>query len=490
VKKTLILMLAATGAFAQMRVVSLPSKSPVVTFRVVFTTGSASDPAEKPGVASLTAAMLSEGGTRELTYKQITEAMFPMAASVSSQVDKEMTTFSGATHADNLKAYYRLFSSMLLEPGWREDDFKRVKDDAINYLKVSLRGNNDEELGKEVLYGEIYAGNPYAHENTGTISAIEKITLGDLKDFYRTHYTQANLIIGIAGGYPVDFLKAMQADFRSHLSQKGFAGPEIAFPKPIPHTRMTMVDKDTRSVAYSLGFPINVKRGDPDYPALLVAMAYFGPHRNSSGRLYQRLRSARGLNYGDYAYIEYFPRGMYLMEPSPNLARKRQIFQMWIRPVEPNTAVFALRLGLFELDRLVRDGLTQEEFDRTREFVSKYVNVLTKSKRAELGYAIDSVVYGIPPYTEYVKKRLAKLTREDVNRAIKRHLRTDRIQIVAVTKNAQALKDTLAAGAPSAMVYNSPKPQEITDEDKVVEKWNLGLRADDIKIVPLEQVFQ
>ena len=41
---------------------------------------------------------------------------------------------------------------MLLTPGWREDDFRRVKDDAINAIKVSLRGNNDEELGKEVLY--------------------------------------------------------------------------------------------------------------------------------------------------------------------------------------------------------------------------------------------------------------------------------------------------------------------------------------------------
>ena len=116
----------------------------------------------------------------------------------------------------------------------------------------------------------------------------------------------------------------------------------------------------------------------------------------SSGVLYDRMREKRGLNYGDYAYIEYFPRGMFLMEPQPNLARHQQIFQIWIRPVEPPTAKFALRLALFELDKLNKNGLTQEAFERTREFLGKYVNVLTRTKRAELGYAIDSLFYGIP----------------------------------------------------------------------------------------------
>ena len=130
--------------------------------------------ADKPGLAWLTAQMLGNGGTRDLTYRQIVEAMFPMAASVGVQVDKEMTTFTGATHVENLEPYYKLLRAMLLEPGWREDDFRRVKDDAINNIKVGLRGNNDEELGKEVLYQAIYRGTPYEHYNGGTVSSLEK----------------------------------------------------------------------------------------------------------------------------------------------------------------------------------------------------------------------------------------------------------------------------------------------------------------------------
>ena len=144
--------------------------------------------------------------------------------------------------------------------------------------------------------------------------------------------------------------------------------PAIVAAAAVEKSRILIVDKDTRSVAFSIGYPIQVTRARPDYAALLLVSSYLGQHRMSSGVLYDRMREKRGLNYGDYAYIEYFPRGMFLMEPQPNLARHQQIFQVWIRPVEPPTAKFALRLALFELDKLNRNGLTQETFDRAREF--------------------------------------------------------------------------------------------------------------------------
>ncbi len=163
----------AQARASQMRIVALPGNSPVVTLRLVFTTGAARDPEDKPGLARLTAEMLAGGGSKDLTYKQIVDVFFPMAASVGSQVDMEMTTFSGATHVDNLEAYYKLFRAMLLDPGWREDDFKRLKDSAINSLRVGLRGNNDEELGKEVLLSELYRGTPYGHYSLGAVSALQ-----------------------------------------------------------------------------------------------------------------------------------------------------------------------------------------------------------------------------------------------------------------------------------------------------------------------------
>jgi zinc protease len=481
-------MALTTMAGAQPQMVTLPGKSPIVTFRIVLRAGSAADPADRPGTAALMASMLAHGGARELTYKQILDVLFPLASKVEAQVDKEMITFSGATHVDNLEEFYHVFRQMLLEPGWRPDDFTRLRDDAINYLRVTLRGNNDEELAKEVLYNQIYAGAPYGHENVGAVSSLEKITIDDLKSFYNLHFTENNLIIGIAGGYPSGFPDRVRRDFSAALEAGVREKLEpLQIPK-IEGRQMAIVDKRTRSVAYSIGFPIDVRRGDPDYPALLVAKSYFGQHRMSGGVLYARMRQARGLNYGDYAYIEYFPEGMFRFEPAPNLARRSQIFQIWIRPLEPPAAVFGLRLALYEFDRLIKDGISQEGFERSRSFVQKYTNLLMKTDDARLGYAIDSIYYGIPDYSEYIHTSLAKLTREDVNRAIRKHLQSRNLWIVAVADNASDLKKKLVSGEPSPIVYNSPKPEEIVAEDKIVAKYPLDLKS--VKIIPVDSVFE
>ena len=137
-----------------------------------------------------------------------------------------------------------------------------------------------------MLYTSLYHGTPYGHYGLGTVSALEKISLDDLKQFYKQHYTQSNLILGVAGGYPAPFLDRMKKDF-AVLPLKDAASALSIKPPAIEHTRALIVEKNTRSVAYSLGFPIDVKRGDPDYPALLVMQAYLGPHRLSGGRLYQ-----------------------------------------------------------------------------------------------------------------------------------------------------------------------------------------------------------
>ena len=471
------------------RVVALPSKSPLVTIRLVFTTGSASDPAAKPGLANLTGAMLGESGTRDLTYKQIVDALYPMATTVHVYSDKEMTTFVGQTHVDNLDRFYGLMRDMILHPGWRDDDFARVRDNTVNALRVSLRGNNDEELGKEELYNLIYSGHPYGHENLGTAAALAGMTVGDLQGFYKAHYTQANLIIGLAGGYPASFAARVTKDF-SALPAGQPDSVTLPAPAGIARNQLTIVAKDTRSVAWSFGLPIEVKRGDPDFASLLVAQSYLGQHRLSSGVLFSRMRELRGLNYGDYAYIEYFPRGMFALEPEPNIARRQQIFQIWIRPVEPANAGFALRAAAFELNKLIEKGMSQADFDRTKTFLSKYVNVLTKSKSEELGYAIDSAYYGIPAYGDYLKAALSKLTVEDVNRALKKHLRADRLQLVAIAKDAVALRTALTSGDPTPVTYVTAKPQEVLDEDKIIERLPLGLRAEDVKIVPVEEVFE
>ena len=472
----------------KMQTVEIKNSSPLITFRILFNVGPALDPAGKEGVASLTAAMLSRGGSATMTYDKIIEAMYPMAASINAQVDQEMTVFYGTTHLDNLEAYYKIISGVLLNPGWREEDFTRVRTDAINFLKVNLSGNNDEELGKEALYRMIYSGHPYGHENTGTISALEKMTLEDVKNFYMQYYTQANLVIGIAGNYSPAFLEKMKTDF-AELPAGARTKINLPQPKPVKGLHMQLVKKETRATAVSFGAPIAINRSHPDWPALWLVRSYLGEHRSSNSHLYQRIREVRGMNYGDYAYIEYFPRGMFQFQPDANLCRQQQIFQVWIRPVEPQNAHFATRVAMFELKKLIDNGMTKEDFEATRNFLSKNANMLVKTQDQQLGYALDSKYYGIPEFTSYVNSSLAKLTIDEVNRVIKKYLQTDNLNFVFITKDAEGLKEKLATNALSPITYNTTKPDDLMAEDKIIEKYLLPVKAENITIVPVEEVF-
>src|SRR5688572_30258990 len=255
------------NATAKLATVTIPNRSPLISFRLVFNTGAASDPKGKEGLAALTAAMLAQGGSRAMTYEQIVEAMYPMASGFGWQIDKEMTTFSGTAHIDNLENYYGLISQMLLDPGFRAEDFTRLKADAINFLKVTLRENNDEELGKEYLYNVIYDGHPYEYHNMGTIASLEKLTIDDVRSFYKENYTRANLVLGLAGGYPTTLPAKVEADF-SKLPPGTPKAVKYETPKLAPGMQIALVKRETRATALSLGFPIDINRSHKDWPAL------------------------------------------------------------------------------------------------------------------------------------------------------------------------------------------------------------------------------
>ena len=482
-----LLFSGAKAIQAEPAVLALENKSPLITFRILFHTGAASDPAGKQGLAALTAAMLSKGGSKDMAYDEIVETLFPMASSVSAQVDKEMTVFEGTTHVENLDRYYGILRSMLLDPGWRQDDFERLKDEVVNFLRIQLRSSNEEELGKEFLYNRIYQDHPYGWHNSGTVSSLEKLTIDDLKGFYKERYTAGNVVIGLVGGYPKGFAEKVEADF-SKLPQ---GKPEpVALPTPQAPEKLNIriIEKDTRGTHIALGYAIHVNRSSPDWPALKLVQSYLGQHRSSKSHLYQRIREVRGMNYGDYAYIEYFPRGMFQFNPDPNLGRRQQIFHIWIRPVEPQNGVFALRIALYELDKLVREGMSEEQFESTRLFLSKYVNLLTQTQSQQLGYALDSKYYGIADFNEFLKDALEELTVEQVNQTIRRHLRSSDLDIVVITKDAEGFKKGLSSRRASRIEYVSPKPKEILDEDKLIGKYKLDIGS--VDIVPVGTIFE
>ena len=483
---------ASPASGPQIRFITQKSVLPNVMVKMLFTAGSAHDPKGKEGLARLAASMITDAGSRSMTISEINKALYPIAGSFGSQVDKEMTTLTAVVHRDNWKKFSNATLPQLLTPGFREEDFNRLKDQQLNALTQDLRANNEEELGKEQLQNIVFAGTPYGHTILGTVAGIKAITLDDVKSFVANHYTRGNLVIGLSGDYPENLEMELRDALAALPAGSGVAGgvkslTPIAGDKP-DGLEVQIVQKETRATAISMGHPIPVTRNHADFAALNIARAWLGEHRASSGQLYNRLREVRGLNYGDYAYIEFFNRPGGQFFPSPNIARRSQIFEIWIRPVVPENAQMSMRIALYELRKLIDNGLTPEQFENTRDYLMKNVFLMTANQNQRLGYALDSWWYGMPEYTEAMRAAYAKLTRDDVNQAIRKYLSAKNLHVVIITKDAEGLKNLLLKDGPSAIKYDAPKP-ELAEEDKIIGSYKLNIRPENVKIVPSEEVF-
>jgi zinc protease len=461
---------------------------PQLRVKLLFDVGSAMDPPGKEGLARLAASMISEAGSKAMRIDEIRQALFPMSGGISSQVDKEMTTFTMSIHRDNWDAYGDAVLPMLLDPGFRQEDFERLRTAQKNALTIDLRSNNEEELGKEWLQASLFAGTPYGHTTLGTIAGLDDITLDDVKTFVRRHYSAGNLKVGIHGAVPDEVVSELKTRLGALPAGKTPRPTGIVARSP-RGLEVAIIQKETRATAISFGQPIDVIRTSPDFAALNVARAWLGEHRSSMSHLYTRIREVRGMNYGDYAYIEAFPRGMFQFYPEPNLARQKQIFEVWIRPVAPENAHMALRIALHEVNSLVKNGLTQEQFASTRDYLMKNVYVTTSTQNQQIGYALDSDWYGMGEYGRTMRAALQKLTVADVNRAIRAHIHPGAFQVVFIAKDAEGLKQKLLADEPSAIHYDADKPKELLAEDQVIGAEKLGIRPGHVAIVPVESVF-
>lgn len=483
---------AAPAAGQEIRFVTQKSVLPNVMTKFLFTRGSAADPKGKEGLAYLSAQMVTEAGSKALRIDEINKILYPMAGSFGNLTDKDMTTFTAVVHKDNWKKFVDTVLPQLLTPGLRAEDFQRLKDLQLNSLRQDLRNNNEEELGKEELQNVIFAGTPYGHTPLGTIAGIQSITLDDVKNFIAANYTRANLVVGISGDYPAELMTRLKADLGKLPAGEGKPATVAAlkaFEGDKPEgLELRIIQKETIATAISMGFPLPITREDPDFAALNVARAWLGEHRASSGQLYNRIREVRGLNYGDYAYIEHFNRPGGQFFPSPNIARRNQIFEVWIRPVVPTNAQMAMRIALFELQKVIDNGLTQEQFENTRDYLMKNVFLMTANQNQRLGYALDSWWYGIPEYTDYMRAQYSKLTREDVNKAIKKYLSAKNLHVVIITKDAAGLRDQLVKDEFSSIKYDAPKP-ELAEEDKVIGAYKLAIAPAKVQIVPVDDVF-
>jgi zinc protease len=491
---------APAGASGEnVKTLALPAtEKPLVTIALRFTTGAVDDPRGKAGITALAARVMSEGGTQALDAKSLLVALFPMATSIDARVDKELTTFSATVHRDNLEKLLPILVDVVVRPRWDPREFERLRDATVIDVEKRLRQGDDENLGKEALSELMYRGHPYGRLTEGHVSDLKKLTLDEVKAHAARVFTVDRLVVGISGGYA----RGVPERVASAVAVLPPRGPQpVDIPEQRPQRpRFLLIEKEADASAISCGYPWQLSRGDSDWAAMSVARSAFGEHRQVNGRLMQRLREQRGLNYGDYAYIEHFEQqGGNAATAQTGRARHQQDFTIWIRPVQNENRLFALRATLYELSRTFdAEPFADDEVEQTKGFLDGYILLFDQTDARKLGYALDDEFLGTSDFLRQWRAAVRNVSARDVNTAWKRWIKPDQVQCVMVGPRMNEAKRALLSDAPTPMHYqpdaqgNVPeKPAELLASDRAVNGFSFGARGDqDVVVVPVQLMFE
>jgi zinc protease len=405
---------------------------PLIQLSTSFVGGSISDPVGKEGLTRLLVrTMRRSGGGRGA--EAIDLALDELGATLGIDASTGSAGFSGSVIARNWSGFLQILSDVVLRPAYDADELGRIKRETLAEL-AELR-DNDRALGRRWFGRTLFAGHPYGRTSTGNPSTLDAITPADLEAHYQRLFSQGNLLLALAG----DITESQLQDFAG-LFEKGLpAGvarakaelDAVTEPTGVTGRQLVVVDKPERTQTQILIGGMGSHPHDDDHVALLMANTIFGG--TFTARLSDEVRSKRGWSYGAYSSIPY--------------DRRRQSFSMWTFPAATDAAA-CIELELNLLETWVNEGVTQDELTNAKNYLVRSNVFQTDTAAKRMGLLLDEHLHELPrDYHRVFTEKVASVTREQANAAIKKRISLDNL-LVTVVGTASEIADDIAKVIP------------------------------------------
>jgi zinc protease len=273
---------------------------PVMSASLVNLAGSIADPEKKPGVASFSNGMLTQGtATRSAT--QVAEDAEQYGAALGKTASTESASVGISALSNNAGPAMQLMSDVALHPAFDAKEVERLRRQRLTTL-LQMKDESNQiafQIARKAFYG---ADNPLGHIPLGNDASIKSITPQDLKTFYGSHYAPASSLLVMVG----DMDKRDAKD----LAEKYFGGwtataeqiPAATAPKA-PTPRILIVDMPNAPQTSVVAVGAGVARSSPDYPSIQVMNSMLGGLFSS--RINMNLREAHGYTYGAFSFFQY-----------------------------------------------------------------------------------------------------------------------------------------------------------------------------------------
>ncbi len=273
---------------------------PIVSVQLLTLAGGAANPPDRPGLAGITAALLTEG-TAKRSSEEIANAASLLGTDLSSFSNADSAGLAISLLSRHVTRGLDLLADSAEHPAFPAADLERLRTRRLtgllqqqdNPIQLALRA------GLLNLYG---AANPYAYDALGTAGSLHAITRDEIAGFYASHYGPRGSLLELTGDVtPAEARKLAEEAFGKWTSSAQPAAPPPA--PAVPERKILLVDKPGSPQTALITFGVGLPRSSPDYPAVTVMNTMLGGLFSS--RINMNLREEHGYTYGASSFFRY-----------------------------------------------------------------------------------------------------------------------------------------------------------------------------------------
>lgn len=266
---------------------------PMINVSVILPAGAIYD-GQQNGLASLTATALKHG-TKSMTKAQLEEELDYIGATLNTYASKESAGLSAKFAAKDRDKVMNIIKEVLINPVFDAKEFEKEKQRTL--VGLDQAKESPRQVIDDYYNGMLYAGHVYANPVSGRISTVGKISVDDIRKFYKSFYMPNGAAIAVVGDFnPKEMKTKLTTLFNSWT--KGTVPANVAN-KPVPNptgAQVLLVNKeDARETTFYIGGP-GINRSNPDFVAVEVINTVLGGRFTSW--LNDELRVNTGLTYG------------------------------------------------------------------------------------------------------------------------------------------------------------------------------------------------
>lgn len=403
---------------AQVWLVESPSL-PIIDVEIDFDAGARRDPAEKAGLAGVTASMAGKGvearnGQPALDENQLGEAWADLGAGFggSASLDRMSFTLRSLTYPELLQKAVQLAARELGEPAFPDTVWQRDRQRMIAAIREA--NTRPGTIAGRAFQQAVYGGHPYGFE--ATEETLNRIGVQDMRDFYRT-MQPCRAKVSVVGAVTRAQADAIVTTLLSRLPNGSCQSlPPVAEVPALPASAERNVPFASAQAHVLIGQP-GYRRDDPDYFPLLVGNYILGGGGFVS-RLNEEVRQKRGLSYSIYSYF------------APGLHAGAFTLGLQTRP---DQAAQAVQVSRDVVRRFVAEGPTAAELKAAKDFMIGGFALRLDSNRKLLDNLANIAWYDLPlDYLDTWTKQVEKVTAADVKAAFARKLQPERMVTVVV----------------------------------------------------------